>query len=146
MGYFIYLFHVEPTHVKLCNNPLIECMHMLTCNPSWTTPHDACVLPPLMQLATDIGFGFPTDTQMKMHTEFADTYYYIFGFRGSNHSNLLPEWMGQYLLYTVMTTCLMFVVICHSRGGYNIPRAAWQRRILYLNMDLFSTDVSRRDS
>lgn len=48
----------------------------------------------LAMMITDVGFGYPTDSQIKMHSDHADSYYWVFGFRGDNHSALLPEWMG----------------------------------------------------
>lgn len=51
----------------------------------------------MLQLITDFGFGFATDQVLKFHSQAADSYNYVFGFRGSNHGELLPEWMGKNL-------------------------------------------------
>ena len=61
-----------------------------------TPHHDHALIPCLFkQLNTDLSFGLDQDRQAKLHTDFADTYFYVFGFRGENTGDLLPEWMGQ---------------------------------------------------
>lgn len=45
-------------------------------------------------MITDAAFGSPWDKQMKKHSEYENTYGYVYGYRGRNSSNLIPEWMG----------------------------------------------------
>ena len=46
-------------------------------------------------MVTDAGFGYAADIQAKHQSQYADSYFYVFGFRSSNASILVPEWMGK---------------------------------------------------
>jgi carboxylesterase type B len=46
------------------------------------------------KLATDLAFGMAMDRQALWHSEVADTYTYIQGYRPLNASSFIPEWMG----------------------------------------------------
>ena len=50
-------------------------------------------------MTTDAAWGYPLDRQLKLHSEVAPTYYYVFGYRSINTSEGVfedTEWAGSY--------------------------------------------------
>ena len=65
---------------------------------------------------TDVGFGSTNDLMMKqMAKAGADVYAYVLGFRSTNASAFIPEWMGEYKLRTNTTESIEWVSECKSR-------------------------------
>jgi hypothetical protein len=54
-----------------------------------------CTLRENFQMVTDAGFGYAADSQAKHQSQTNPAYFYIFGFRSSNLTSLIPEWMGE---------------------------------------------------
>ena len=48
-------------------------------------------------MATDVGFGFTGDEQLKAQSKVNDTYMYIMGYRSTNMSELVEDWIGKLL-------------------------------------------------
>lgn len=54
-------------------------------------------------MVTDAGFGYAADAQAKHQSQTSDSFFYVFGFRSTNASRLIPEWMGSSILLFVDT-------------------------------------------
>lgn len=47
-----------------------------------------------IQSMTDVSFGMTADLQVKHHTEFAPTYFYVYNYVSDNVT-IVPEFMGE---------------------------------------------------
>ena len=45
-------------------------------------------------MMTDVGFGFTADLQVRLHTPYAPTYFYVYDFVSPN-ATIVPDFMGE---------------------------------------------------
>lgn len=59
-------------------------------------------------MTTDAAWGYPQDRQIKLQSEVAPSYWYVFGYRSTNASSGVfegTEWAGQYLEVGLNCSC-----------------------------------------
>lgn len=65
---------------------------------------------------TDVGFGVTADMQAKDHSDDADTYKMIFGYRSDG--NIIPEWLGMFPTLDKCSYVLYYIIaVSHKNEG-----------------------------